>query len=70
MSLIENQIFGEYEVFFNKLRFNRAISNSQVSLIVIKGEMVEYSIIFRVYSNVERISNVEAAPNLPQCDKV
>ncbi|CAD8069566.1 unnamed protein product [Paramecium primaurelia] len=37
--LVENQIFGEYEVFFNRVRFTKAMSNSTVSLLVIKAEI-------------------------------
>ncbi|CAD8083755.1 unnamed protein product [Paramecium sonneborni] len=37
--LVENQIFGEYEVFFNRVRFTKAVSNSIVSLLTIKAEI-------------------------------
>ncbi|CAD8063131.1 unnamed protein product [Paramecium primaurelia] len=37
--LVENQIFGEYEVFFNRVRFTKAVTNSSVSLLTIKAEI-------------------------------
>ncbi|CAK61546.1 unnamed protein product (macronuclear) [Paramecium tetraurelia] len=37
--LVENQIFGEYEVFFNRARFAKAVTNSSVSLLTIKSEI-------------------------------
>ncbi|CAD8176106.1 unnamed protein product [Paramecium octaurelia] len=68
--LIENQIFGEYEVFFNKVRFTKAVTNSTVSLLVIKAEIFlillkEYPILKQrlLCQSVLRYEQIYSQPN-------